>query len=316
MRVHKGKPSSKIVQSPQQTQAASSSMHLLQLQSIAGNRAVMQYVRNKMAQHLPSHNNQPIQKNSKVSIKQPDDGTASDQVPDLPRDMVTNITNAKKESNRQKVIDEMLQYLNGKGAVDDINRTQVVYVHSDQTACAVTELVGTEDDDPVKITFFKGAFMSPSILYSVFRHELIHVGQRLQVPDEESADMNDDFMHENIYDHDVGVLTRDSLQLPLQEIETHVWEIDHASETGIGMDYLNETIQYLIGYIDQVIAAIKDETTLPDKSYEYWKGYIYNAEFAIDNCIAIDHDLWNKKDELSGAIEAREQLIFKKSTQR
>jgi hypothetical protein len=291
------------------------SSHLLQLQKIVGNRTVLQLMRARTAQpdkqiERGLSTSKIVQKSSKDSIEQPDESEASDQVPDLPKDLVMKISKSKKRGDRQAVLEEILAYLDGKAAIDEINRTEIKYVDSDKPERAVTVIAGTKDDDPVRITFYRGAFESPSILYSVFRHELIHVGQRLLVPDEEGADMKDKLMHENIYDEGVGALTTKSLQLPLQEIEAHVWEIDHAEETGITGEYNAETVVYLIDYVDKLIKAIQDETLVPDDAYEYWKGYIYNAKIQLDNCIVRNLDLADKKEDLFDAIEEREQMIL------
>lgn len=248
---------------------------------------------------------------SKDSIEQP--AAASAVVPDLTPELVTQIQAAGSKAARQAVLEALLEYLNAKGAVDDYEKTNVVYVHRANGNAGVTKVEGMDDDASVRITIYSNAFASAPMLYSVLRHELIHVGQRLQVPDEEGANMRDEFVHENIYDEMVGQLTRLSLQLPLQEVETHVWELDHADETGVDAAYQAETARELVRYVGQVVEAIGDETTVPDDAYEYWKGYIYRVKMMLDDCSCKDVDLADAREDLDDAIGNREQLILNNS---
>lgn len=244
---------------------------------------------------------------SKDSIEPPDD--PSDVVPDLTPELVDQITAATTPGKRKQVLKALLAYLAARGAVDDPNKTRLRYGDEDNRNAAVTKAEGMEDHDPVRITVYRNAFASPSILYSVLRHELIHVGQRLNVADDGAASMQDEFMHENIYD-ELGQKTRLTLQLPLQEIETHVWELDHAGETGIGQEYRIETVTQLVHYVNRVVAAIGREDVVSDKAYDYWMGYIYKAKMMLDNCVTGSDALGEARQDLDDAIEAREQRIL------
>lgn len=224
----------------------------------------------------------PIQRQqAKSSIPQPTAG-ASPTVPDLPQSLVTRIQNANGATARQNALNELLVYLDKAGAVDDISRTVIKYVNQAKVPYAVTKVEGMKDTDKVRITVYKNAFTDgPAILYSVIRHELIHVAQRLEVADEPStgAQITDPYMYENLYDVGIGPETRDTLQVPLQEVETHAWELLHADETGVSANakYIADTVSELVRYATTVVQTVKDSSKLPDVAFRYWSGYLEKA---------------------------------------
>lgn len=215
--------------------------------------------------------------NSKQSIKQPDIKDQSKDIPDLPSDIVKSITGVPgSKKDGQLMLDELVKYLILSGIVDDPKRTIIEYIHSDGSGkYGLTEITGTGDSDPVKVKIYRSAFKDgAATVYSTVRHELIHVGQRLLVPDEKEADSKDDYMHENIYDKDVGVSTTKTIQINLQEIETHTWEILHSKETGVNEKYIEATIKDLFDYST---ALIKNIPKLDKTQFLYWKGYFKKA---------------------------------------
>lgn len=224
----------------------------------------------------------PIQRQkAKSSITQPTVG-ASPDIPDLPQTLVTRIQNAKGATARQNALNELLTYLDTAGAVDDISRTVIKYVNQVKVPYAVTKVEGMKDTDKVRITVYANAFNDgPAILYSVIRHELIHVAQRLEVADEPStgAQKSDPYMYENLYDVGIGPETRDTLQVPLQEVETHAWELLHADETGVSANakYIADTVSELVRYATTVVQTVKDSAKLPDVAFRYWSGYLEKA---------------------------------------
>jgi Domain of unknown function (DUF4157) len=232
----------------------------------------------------------PIQRigEAKTSIAQPLAGGSAD-VPDLTAALVKKIQDATNTAERQDALEKVIKYLDSKGAIDDVNRTEIKYVHRNNANYAVTQVVGMKDDDPIRITVYRNAFdAGVPALYSAIRHELIHVGQRLLVPDDKKAEGTDEYLHENIYDKNIGVKTRDTLQKPLQEIEVHVWELVHASETGIVADavYLKATIKDLVVYTQLLTKTVKDKAELPQVSFTYWREY-------LDNAVTLLNDAYN-----------------------
>lgn len=158
--------------------------------------------------------------------------------------------------------------------------------------------------ETVDVYVYSGAFDSPSTLYSVLRHELIHVAQYAKWPaDEKTRTTNSDpYMYVYSKDHitdailtsqredasevmqeqdpevqeSVTIVT--DLQSALQEIETHVWELKHAKDIGVDSNYNNETLHYLGDYVKKLASSVsnlKEDAYL--SKYEHWKGYIDQA---------------------------------------
>lgn len=221
---------------------------------------------------------------AKGNISQPDASLASAVVPDLPQTRVAQIQGANDKTSRQTVLTELLDFLDAQGVVDDRARTDVVYDDQQHpTSNAVTQAVGTGDNDPVRITVYKNAFDSgPAVLYSTLRHELIHAGQRQLVPDDTQAEATDDYMHDDLLDQAPGngtLYTKDDLELPLQEIETHTWELLHASQTGVNtnQDYMDSTVNDLVRYAVTLIHTVYNDQKLLDDAFAYWRNYLDKA---------------------------------------
>lgn len=256
------------------------------------------------------------------SIEQPeeqgmieDKEKRSDLVPDLPVKLVTAIQKAVTAEQRRDVLQVLFSYLKAKGVVDEPNLTVVTYsgwaFNNNQ---ALTGYVlkknqkKIEDDTPITITFYPSAFAAgPAELYSTLRHELIHAAQRMKVPDD-PTDITDNYIQEDIYT-ETGQQTLQSLQIPMQEIETHAWELDHSGETGIGKEYIKTTQKMLEHYTQEVITAVKSEKILSNQAYSFWSGYIYRSLLTLKNCQDRTMEINEAIEDLEEAIENREQLV-------
>lgn len=239
---------------------------------------------NGRTESQPSASQAPVQlvAKSKASINQPDANSASQQVPDLTQNLVDQIAAADDATKRQTVLNDLVNMLNTKGAVDDANLTEVVYVAQQVGSNnAVTQTTGQDPTDKVRITVYPKAFEGGApVLYSTLRHELIHAGQRLNSPDEDETSFDDDYMQEDLYE---GAKGRDAdtwtdIERPLQEIETHTWELLHARETGIAQmtdtTYMDSTVNDLATYTATLIQSV---VAMPDEAFAYWYNYMLKA---------------------------------------
>lgn len=287
---------------------------LLAAQNAAGNTAVVQMLRqagHSFAQHThgagrgqeagagakASADALPVQRVAKQSVQQPTPEYQSAEVPDLPRALTEALNNARTAAERRIVLHQMLQYLlerftdlsafgmlsgDQEGLLENLReRVQVTYSHTRPGEMAVTrerlDLATGEqiDSPPIVITVYRDAFDGGvAQLYSVMRHELIHAAQRSMVPDEGRASADDDVMFEDLYEPGTGVPTRNTLQLPLQEIETHVWELTHADETGVQGGYRADTVTYLLEYAETLTTGVSRAT---GAQFSYWVNYLIKA---------------------------------------
>jgi hypothetical protein len=245
----------------------------------------------------------------------------SDIVPDLTVRLVKAIQNAAAAEARRNVLRDLKQYLIDKGVVDDPDLTQITYngrANGNNQALTGYVLPPNQhvinDDTPITITVYPSAFAAgPAALYSTIRHELIHAAQRMKVPDD-PTEMTDDYIQEDIYTQ-IGQRTTASLQIPMQEIEAHVWEVNHANETGINEQYNTTTLNMLAHYIDLVRAAVSSTDILPHPSFAYWKGYIYKTLLTAQNCENKTLEVIEAIADLEDAIENREQLYLNDQVQ-
>ena len=134
----------------------------------------------------------------------------------------------------------------------------------------------------ITITVYSGLFENtPEAIYSTLYHEFIHAAQRTRETDETGASSTDEYMHEpqNPTEFDKQIMS------PLQEIETHVREIEHAGETGIAdkdPDYYRATWYYLFTYTQDLYNVISQVDSGTNKEHKiqrlsFWKGYIERA---------------------------------------
>jgi hypothetical protein len=260
----------------------------------------------------PHRSSTVIQRAAKDSIQQPALADKSAAVPDLSNALVTQIQDADDSTKRQQVLDDLLNYLDTKGVVDRPNGTeQVIIEYEDQpnAANATTQAAGNNPNDPVRITVYSTAFDDgPSVLYSTLRHELIHSAQRMLETDENAAS-DDEYMHEDVNGSAPGPDTSTTLQLPLQEIETHTWELLHADETGISANatYMQATINDLVKNANTVIETVEDDSELVDAAFTYWSHYLDKAVALLANAYRKTNDKNIKKmmDTLQRVIDTR-----------
>jgi hypothetical protein len=246
----------------------------------------------------------PVQRAALGSIGQPAANLASAIVPDLPATLVTKIQNANTTDLRTEVLKELLGHLKTQGALDT-DKTRIRYLPQISGNAAVTEIMGGRDNSTIRITVYQNGFdAGPADLYSTVRHELIHVGQRHLAPDETVSSAADGFIHENIYDTGVGTPTTGSIQLQMQEIETHSWEIIHRAETGIQAAYLNQTVTDMTNYAQQLINAIPG---LPISTFMYWRPYLDKAAGYLTAAYNSHADavIQTREQALTAAIAAR-----------
>jgi hypothetical protein len=239
---------------------------------------------------------------AKQNLVQPDPSDRSADVPDLTAALVTELTNAKNDTvdpdtSRQTALDNLFAYLQAKNVIEDYPKPKVgtidtVIVYDPATGgsnVADTQYVSKGNKSgksTITIKVFATLFDSYSVpaIYSTFRHELIHAAQRTQSPDDiaTGAQESDEYMHENsasIKDKKegkVGKAVFKSLQGPLQEIETHVWEIEHAAQTGTTADtgYLDTTWAFIRDYTNELIANLPSAS---EQAIDYYRGYFIRA---------------------------------------
>lgn len=239
-----------------------------------------------MAFEAPSLHAPPAQfvGEAKAPATQPGPLDQSATVPDLPTALVTQLNDAKADPTlREAAIDSLFNHLKTIGTVEnppavdgppiEIN---VIYKNSSSgSRLAYTQYVSTGRSTEVAVHVYAPIFTkSVAAIYSTLRHELIHAAQQTQ-----SADADTDRTDEYIF----GLANNDpyltqKLIWPLQEIETHVWELVHAAETGINTDgpYVNETDQFLTSYTNAAIAFISGARTSA-ATIAPFSGYIHKA---------------------------------------
>lgn len=272
--------------------------------------------------------------NALGSIEQPageDDKAASDEVPDLTKELVLQITNAKKAAERRDALTALMNYLKGK--IDVPDAVQWKYIHRNNENLATTLAIPKhgeqtlEPDGPIEITVYKGAFdQGPAVLYSTLRHELIHAAQRAMAPDAEEdggASVDDGFIHEdienklNVKNSENGGKTAEikRLQVTMQEIETYSWEIVHHEETGISNEYYDTTVAGLKDFtadLDEIVSGIIDDAASGDpvakRLWRFWRGYIVKS-FITQNAAFKALLARNRLDE-EGAEEIQSLVLL------
>jgi hypothetical protein len=152
-------------------------------------------------------------------------GQRSEEVPDLPRDVVERMRpsiGSSDDAIRQRALDELTTWARRNASLG-IDWGRIRAINSGvptHGACAENQRdeqhlneTGscTDASDPMNITIWIGpvAFSSLSNLYSTFRHELVHVIEH--------------------HDHQRAI----SRGLGIQEIYAYLWELENASNTGL-----------------------------------------------------------------------------------
>jgi Domain of unknown function (DUF4157) len=240
----------------------------------------------------------------------------SNTVPDLDQDTVGLLEQAKAFPEiRQTALGKLWSYLEKHNIVEDRPtpekgqppiKYQIIYEETpgDDTNLATTQYKSTKTKAQITITVHAALFdNSVPAIYSAIRHELIHLAQNTQQPDDidEGSQVVDAYMfafpndyaeYRNARGLAVGKHTQESIQNPLIEIEAYAWEIAHASETGIAendTDYLHQTWALLEGYTEQLIKTL-EERSQANASEEwnadvvrYWSGYVRRAIILLYN---------------------------------
>jgi hypothetical protein len=222
---------------------------------------------------------------AKSSIVQPPVNDRSSEVPDLPAALVKTLSDAKgDESLRENALKLLFEYLKAANIIEmppgyDGPPIEVELFFKASTGAgkaAFTQYVSVGKKAQVALHVFSSIFNgSVASIYSTIRHELIHAAQQTQSANDDDTEKEDSYIF-GFEKLDVTVSKK--LLHPLQEIETHVWELVHALETGIANDpaYYNETENFLKSYTDNAIKYISGART-PVAVVSPFAGYIHKA---------------------------------------
>ena len=115
------------------------------------------------------------------------------------------------------------------------------------------------------------------------------------------------------YAHHVGYMTAGSgsLQESLQEAEAHLWELEHMEETGVPAAYSLQTLNFLLAYLNQIVANINNGTTL---QISYWEGYVNNITENIDtqkSAIKTRIEKWSDTTNKTGGLKIWAEVVQK-----
>lgn len=222
----------------------------------------------------------------KSSIVPPPDVDRSGEIPDLPQTLVDQLKEAKgDDSKREAAIDALYKHLEAKNIIevpppstDPKNPPiEIIYTYHNSkggSRAAYTQYVSSGKQTQVALHIYSSIFDgSIASLYSTIRHELIHAAQQTQSADDKTSSAD-----EYIFGLEDDVTLGKKLVHPLQEIETHVWELVHADETGIAVDntYFEETEKFLVNYTNDAIKYISGARTEVSK-VKAMGGYIHKA---------------------------------------
>ncbi|WP_435845740.1 eCIS core domain-containing protein [Streptomyces exfoliatus] len=244
-----------------------------------------------------------IQRLATEEINPPADQARAREVPELSEGLVEQIRNATTATQRTEVLrtlfNHVFQELYSRASEDDrkfydgVHPDTIPIEYIDEAAgpAAAVALTETDEEGNIKMSFCRNAFASPAILYSTIRHEFIHVAQRSGAPDEDLAKKSDSLIFQLAFK---GSGYRE-VQIPMQEIETHVWELVNAQRTGIATDqgHMEETEDWLARYANDLLKGVEKHRTVAEghKKFEgslgYWKGYIEKTLETLDRGIAV-----------------------------
>ncbi|MER7672822.1 hypothetical protein ABTY61_30820 [Kitasatospora sp. NPDC096128] len=288
---------------------------LLALQAGVGNAAV--------GQMLQRTSGQPVVQRA-ATDDLPDAGAPSPAVPDLPAAMVQQLQEAKEATGpdaktvRQAALDALLRYVLAHLPVtpDHPELPQALadknlvlgYKHSRQGAGKPMALTSTgTSGDKVTMALYRNLFddYGPAVVYSTLRHELIHAAQAMLMPDADAADGADPHIYMDVLS-DTGHETFALLQQPMREIETHVWELEHAGRTGIDGGYLKETVDYLVTYTEE-LAGNLGKAAVTDRHVEYWEAYLDNSVAALGRAAAAPAVTGHADTALAARLTAAQQ---------
>src|SRR5579875_518589 len=200
--------------------------------------------------------------------------TRSTAVPDLPAAQVTILDEAcKDESKRQAALDALYTYLKGRGLVDEAEVDCFTY----EKKTGVYGLVDVSKKDAKKSAVFisSAAFdMSAPVVYSTLRHELIHAEQQRLSADTVADPKDPFFYHDSSRQGGTSGSYEGNVQHAVQEIETHVWEIENAGATGITAEFVKNRGDALYTYYKDLC---DNAGKMSFKQQQNWKGYIEKA---------------------------------------
>ncbi|MFJ9776732.1 DUF4157 domain-containing protein [Kitasatospora sp. NPDC101157] len=256
-----------------------------------------------------------VQRSASDDLPQADEPSAV--VPELPVALVTQLEQAKAATGtsakavRQAALDALLRYVLDRlpGAVEEENLV-LGYKHSRQGAGKPMALTSTgTSGDKVTMALYRNLFddYGPAEIHSTLRHELIHAAQAMLMPDEDAADGADPHVYMDVLT-DTGHETFATLQQPMREIETHVWELEHAGRTGISSGYLGETVGYLVQYADELAANLGRPATT-DQHLDYWRAYLENSVAALGRAAATPAVAGHTDQALAGQITGAQQRL-------
>ncbi|MFD9689599.1 DUF4157 domain-containing protein [Kitasatospora sp. NPDC059088] len=265
-----------------------------------------------------------LQRTASDDLPQPEEPSAA--VPELPAALVQQLQEAKETTGsdakavRQAALEALLRYVldHLPQAVADEDNLVLGYKHSRQGAGKAMALTTTgTSGDKVTMALYRNLFddYGPAVIHSTLRHELIHAAQAMLMPDEDAADGGDPHVYMDVIS-DIGQETFTLLQQPMREIETHVWELEHAGRTGIDAGYLKETVDYLLEYADALSANL-GQAAVTDRHVEYWKAYLENSVTALGKAAAtpavtthpdraLAERITGAQARLRGAVDAKE----------
>jgi hypothetical protein len=216
------------------------------------------------------------------------DRNRSKEVPDLTNDLFNKIEVVIEKGQskgineqREKVLELLRDYLESTGVFnqDVLNILNIRYQKGSppkgyEKALALT-WVPTKGPNKHKILIdvYKGAYETPSILYSVLRHELVHAAQRTAWPDETKKKNTDKYLY---WDPDGNF---NEFQNPLAETEAYATEIDQLGNTGLNTSTKPADVRYRDATLTHLTSSAEDLIThLPGvKELEGWLGYLDKA---------------------------------------
>ena len=262
---------------PSPTTSGSSLLSVTDIQNTAGNKAAVQIMREG---HHPlgrprhgsgSAEGLPVQRVLSDTLE-PHTGHASESVPDLPEHIVELIRTARpsdRETVLQILFDHILDRMpvptdeaGEEGRANLLRNAKIRYVHTYAApgrpqALTQEAPLGPQDtpgEQTVTMSFHRNLFdLGPAHVYNTMRHELIHAAQRSLAPDEDRAHRSDaHIFNDPMADVVTAGPTLRTLQLPMQEIEAHVWELRNIGRTGIDDGQIRSTVHYLVEYTNKL----------------------------------------------------------------
>ena len=201
--------------------------------------------------------------------------TTGSSVPDLPKNLEARIASAHTDQERQAALDALYIYLDNFHIIPN---TKKFHYQKSGKDYGLTEIEDPKTQE-MKITIYGHAFDAGSaVVYSTVRHELIHAQQNQLEPDI-ITDANDPVFYtaENQVGGFIG-----PVQHAMQEIETHVWEIEHSNETGVDLRHINNRYQALNTYYNDLITYANKLGTSQRRN---WKAYVRKARDSAERVL-------------------------------